>query len=78
MNFGMQMLVMRMLRQMSQEQLARAVGIARPYITGIENGKVDATPALEARIRKALDWPVRADQAFEILAGDPEPASMVA
>lgn len=72
MDFGTQMRTLRVLRKMNQDELAKLVGISRPYLTAIELGTLNPTAEFEARIRAALNWPADADEAFAILAGEKE------
>lgn len=74
MNFGNKLKVMRALRGLSQERLAKLVDTRRVNIIQIEAGELIPGPDLESRIREALDWPADADEAFAILAGEGEPA----
>ena len=72
MDFGKQVRTLRTVRGLSQEELAKLVGISRVYITGIENGTMTPNESIADRIRTALDWPANTDEAFAILAGKTE------
>jgi putative transcriptional regulator len=54
-------------RQMSQQELARAVGVSRQTISSIENGQYTPSALLAFRVAQALDMPV--DQVFWLEGG---------
>lgn len=67
MDFGTKVRVMRAVRQMTQGDLARASAIANFDLSRVETGKMLPSPQMERRIRLALRWPERAEEAFAIL-----------
>ncbi len=46
---------LRAAQHLTQSELARRVGISRPYLSNIERGKSKPTVEIAARICKALD-----------------------
>ena len=68
MNFGNQMRALRILRGLTQGELAIQVGISRPYISAVECGTLQPTPETEQRIREALEWDEHAEMALAMLA----------
>lgn len=77
MTFAIQMRALRILREMSQQELATRSGIPINYLSMIETAKLMPGADYEARIRAALAWPTNADEAFRILAS-PSPAEAFA
>lgn len=67
MDFGSQMRVMRAARKLSQLELAQVTGIPNTYLSNIETGLALPNADWESRIRVALRWPPRADEAFALL-----------
>lgn len=68
MRFGIQLRMMRTLRNISQAKLAEQVGVQRHMITYIEDGIVQPNEELVEKLRLALDWPEDAGEAFAILS----------
>lgn len=67
MRYGMKLRVMRLVRGLRQAEVEEKAGIPYTYLSRVESGAMLPTPEMEARIRKALDWPENADHAFAIL-----------
>jgi DNA-binding XRE family transcriptional regulator len=67
MDFPKAVVVMRAFREMTQEELATAIGVSRATIWQIERG---FTPPAEMqdRIREVLHWGPREDEALNVLA----------
>jgi len=70
MEFGKAVQVMRVVRGMTQKDLAAAAGINRVFVWQIERGLTFPGAELESAIKRALSWPDRADEAFAILEGE--------
>ncbi len=70
MEFGRRLRMMRALRGIDQKELARRTGIPNWVLSNIETSKMLPTPETEAKVRDALHWPARADEAFATLEGD--------
>ena len=68
MDFATQMRAMRAIRDISQKELANLTGIPNTYLSDLESGKTLPNSDWERRIREALSWPPRADEAFALLA----------
>ena len=71
MDFAHNLKTMRIMRKLSQAELAEAAMTAQAFISYIESGKLRPTPDLETRLRKALDWGDLEDEAFAILSKEP-------
>jgi len=69
MDFGEKLLTVRKVQRVTQQELARRSGVLQSIISGIETGKILATPDTEAALKSALDWPERAEEAFGLLEG---------
>ena len=67
MDFGDQLRAMRSLRDVSQIELAKRVGVHSTYISLLERKQALPTPETRERIMRALDWPEEAERAFAIL-----------
>jgi len=67
MDFGVQLRTMRAVRGLNQLQLARMVNIPNYHISLFENGNVLPGPEGLERLRAALRWDERADEALEML-----------
>jgi transcriptional regulator with XRE-family HTH domain len=65
MTFARQMKALRLLRGVTQQELAAATGIPANYLSVIETGRVIPAPggAWDRAIRGALDWPL--DELFQ-------------
>ena len=66
--FAWKIKVLRAARAMTQHELAFNLGVDISIICKVESGDLLPTSALEVRIHDVLDWPARADVAFDILA----------
>jgi len=75
MDFARQLRVMRVVRNVSQKELAYITEIPNTYLSDIETGKVLPSPDWEARIRAALCWPENAESLFAALEGGPKEAN---
>ena len=62
-----QIKVMRELREVTQQELARQIGVSQAQMSNIESGYTEPTPEQIAAIKVALDWPDNADEAFAML-----------
>ena len=58
---------LRVLRGMTQLELAKAASLARSTLSAFEAGIARPSPAALRMIKDALEWPEDADQAFAIL-----------
>ena len=67
MDIGTQIRVMRVVRGISQGNLARLAGIAGRDLSQIETGKMLPTPETERCIKAPLRWPAQAEAAYAIL-----------
>lgn len=72
MDFGRKVRVMRVVRGLTQIELARKAEISKPYLAIIETGQVTPTEGFAKRLRDALDWTPEIEQAFVILEGQNE------
>ena len=74
MDFAQNLKTLRIVRKLTQAELADKAMTSQAFISHIESGKLRPTPDLEKRLRKALDWTELEEKAFEILSREPEPA----
>ena len=65
--FGCALRMMRALHDLPQRELARTVQVDQAIIAKLESGTILPSADLESRIRIALRWPPRADEAFALL-----------
>lgn len=56
MTLSQRMRAIRLLRNLTQEELAKQTGIPNTYISLMESGKVIPTGDWETRIKTALEW----------------------
>lgn len=68
MSFAIQLRGLRVLRGMSQQDLAEATGIPANLISHMETGKVIPAGDWEVRIKLALQWPT--DEAFAAIGSN--------
>lgn len=55
-NLGERIYEFRRLFDVTQKELAKAIGISRSYLVQIENGKRKPSEELRARIEKIINW----------------------
>ena len=67
MDFGTKVRVMRVVRNMTQRDLAQVSGVENTDLSRVETGKMLPSPEMERRIRLALRWPMDAEKAFLLL-----------
>lgn len=67
MEFAKAVRVMRLVRNVTQQDLADAGGVNRSVIWQVESGAMLPGPEVEVAIKAALRWPVDAEVAFRIL-----------
>jgi len=72
MDFGTQLRVMRAVRHMKQNDLAKAAGVPTAYISYLESGRMIPTPEQARSLKRALGWPSNAEVAFAILEQEEE------
>ena len=58
-NFGLRIKEIRKLRGMSQEQLASGSGLDRSYVSGIEQGKRNASLEVIAKLANVLEIQIK-------------------
>tara|TARA_R110002020_G_scaffold61545_5_gene165519 strand:- start:2317 stop:2526 length:210 start_codon:yes stop_codon:yes gene_type:complete len=58
-NFGLRIKELRKLRGMSQEQLASGSGLDRSYVSGIEQGKRNASLEVIAKLANVLEIQIK-------------------
>jgi len=68
--WGTRLRVLRALRDISQEDIAAATGLARVTISSYEVGRSLPSVESEHAIRQALGWTPEMDAALEKLGGD--------
>jgi transcriptional regulator with XRE-family HTH domain len=73
-----QIRLIRVLRGLSQLELAERTGIPNTYISLLEQGKMLPSADWERRIKSALDWPLHAQVAFDLLLTSPVPEEVAA
>ncbi len=71
MDFAHNLKTMRIVRELTQAELADKAMTSQAFISHIESGKRRPTPDLETRLRKALDWGDLEDEVFAILSKEP-------
>ena len=71
-NFAKNLKTMRVIRGLTQAQLADKAFTSQAFVSHLETGKMLATPELELRLREALNWTELEDEAFKILGREPE------
>lgn len=57
MNQSIQYKILRSLQNLTQDDLANILGVTRPYVSMIENGKRRPSPELRLKISKVLESP---------------------
>lgn len=67
MDFGRKCTIMRGIREMKVDVLAKKVMVDPTILSAITKNELLATPALEKRIRQALGWPPEIDELLEIV-----------
>ena len=67
MDFGHKLTIMRWIRDMKVDVLAKKVQVDGMIMSAIVRGDIIASAALEKRIRSALGWPVEVDEMLEII-----------
>jgi DNA-binding XRE family transcriptional regulator len=67
MTFGSKMKTLRLLRNMTQENLATKTGIANTYLSTFETDKMIPTGEWERKIREALNWTPEIDAQLDQL-----------
>lgn len=67
MDFGRKCTIMRGIREMKVDVLAKKVMVDPTILAAITKNELLATPALEKRIRQALGWPPEIDELLEIV-----------
>jgi len=67
MDFGKQMRVMRVVRELTQKELAAKVGCVPLVLSFIETGQMQPTQELEAKIRQELGFAEAYEEALEVL-----------
>ena len=71
MSFAEDLKTLRVVRGLTQAQLADKASTLQAVVSRIETGKKLATPELEKRLREALNWTALEDEAFAILGQEP-------
>ena len=71
MDFAHNLKTMRIMRELTQAELANKAMTSQAFISHIESGKLLPSPDLETRLRKALGWSDLEDEAFAILSKEP-------
>ena len=69
MDFGRKVRVMRVVRGLTQIELARKAEISKPYLAIIETGQVTPTEEFAGKLRSALGWTPEMEGAFAVLEG---------
>ena len=67
MTFGKQLAVMRLVRGLTQQDLANATGVSRAMVWQLESDDTLPSERVETAIKAALRWPADAEVAFRIL-----------
>lgn len=67
MTTAQQIRLLRAWRDMTQLELSKASGIPRSVIAQLETGNITPSDYYLGKLRRALDWPKLAEQAFQIL-----------
>jgi hypothetical protein len=68
MDFGHKLTIMRWIRDIKVDTLAKKIQLDSGILSGIVRGDLVATASLERRIRQALGWPTEVDEMLEIIA----------
>lgn len=71
-HIGHRIKLIRQVKQVSQLELARAIGIDNSRLSLIENGYVEPTSEQLDKIKAALNWPSdeAVEAAFQLLQGE--------
>ncbi len=69
MEFGTKLRVMRVVRGLTQVELASLARISKPYVLLIESGKASPSEEYAAKLRSVLGWTPTTEEAFTILEG---------
>jgi hypothetical protein len=67
MEFGQKLTIMRWIRDMKVDVLAKKIMLDPGILCAIVRGDITASAALEKRIRQALGWPTEVDELLEII-----------